>query len=257
MRQKAFITREVLGVTVSASSYLQTVRKTILWAEHGESRTVVFANVHVVMEARDSLAFRSELNTSDLINPDGVPLVWALRALGIRHATRVYGPDTMRILLRAAELSGLPVGFYGGSTATLTKLLEQVRRRYPALKIAFDMSPPFRPLTNEEDAVIVERIRGSGARLLFVGLGCPKQERWVNRHRGQIPAVMLAVGAAFDFLAQTTPQAPRWMMRVGLEWAFRLASEPRRLAARYLKHNPRFVFLFFLQWITQKGRKYP
>jgi N-acetylglucosaminyldiphosphoundecaprenol N-acetyl-beta-D-mannosaminyltransferase len=118
------------------------------------------------------------------------------------------------------------------------------------LQIVFTLSPPFRPLSAMEDEDTIKRISDSGAGMLFVGLGCPKQEHWIMEHRGRIPAVMLGVGAAFDFLAGTKPQAPRWMMRNGLEWVFRLASEPRRLAGRYLKHNPRFLALFLQQWLT-------
>jgi N-acetylglucosaminyldiphosphoundecaprenol N-acetyl-beta-D-mannosaminyltransferase len=121
------------------------------------------------------------------------------------------------------------------------------------LEIAFTMSPPFRHLEAAEDEEITRRICDSGAQLLFVGLGCPKQEHWIMEHRGRIPAVMLGVGAAFDFLGGSKRQAPRWMMRNGLEWVFRLASEPRRLAGRYLKHNPRFVALFLYQWMKGRG----
>jgi N-acetylglucosaminyldiphosphoundecaprenol N-acetyl-beta-D-mannosaminyltransferase len=244
--------REILGVVLSGTSYLNTASRCIEWAKRGESRAIFFANVHVVMEAFDDRAFRAELNRADIVNPDGMPLVWTLRAMGEKHATRVYGPDATQVILAAAEQSCVPVGFYGGSEATLTALVVHVMSTYPNLQIVFKMSPPFRLLDSAEDEVIVQRICESGAKLLFVGLGCPKQEHWVMDHRGRVPAVMLAVGAAFDFLARTKPQAPRWAMRAGLEWVFRLASEPRRLAIRYLKHNPRFVLLFIHQWLTQR-----
>jgi N-acetylglucosaminyldiphosphoundecaprenol N-acetyl-beta-D-mannosaminyltransferase len=245
--------REILGVEIAASSYEETAAKSVAWTKRGESRAVVFANVHVLMEAFDDATFRAKLNAADMVNPDGMPLVWALRAMGERNATRVYGPDATQVLLRAAQDSGIRVGFYGGSEATLTRLVAEVQRRYPELEIAFTMSPPFRPLEATEDEEITRRICDSGARMLFVGLGCPKQEHWIMQHRGRIPAVMFGVGAAFDFLAGSKRQAPRWMMRNGLEWVFRLVSEPRRLAGRYLKHNPRFVALFLRQWI--KGRR--
>jgi N-acetylglucosaminyldiphosphoundecaprenol N-acetyl-beta-D-mannosaminyltransferase len=244
--------REILGVNLNGTSYASTVEQCIDWAKLGESRAIFFANVHVVMEAFDDRAFRTELKGADIINPDGVPLVWALRAIGERDASRVYGPDATQEMLLAAERSSVPVGFYGGSEDTLAALVSHVNQTYPALKIVFTMSPPFRSLSAEEDEEIVQRISESGSKLLFVGLGCPKQEHWVMDHRGRVPAVMLAVGAAFDFLAGTKPQAPRWVMRAGLEWCFRLASEPRRLAVRYVKHNPRFVVLFLHQWLTAK-----
>ena len=240
---------KILGVEIASSSYAEIVEKSLAWSNVGDSRAVFFANVHVLMEAFDDTSFRAELNGADIVNPDGMPLVWALRALGNRDASRVYGPDATQILLHAAQDSGTPVGFYGGSEATLDKLIEEVQRECPELRIVFTMSPPFRSLELEEDEEIVKRISDSGARMLFVGLGCPKQERWIMEHRGRIAAVMFGVGAAFDFLAGSKRQAPRWMMRNGLEWAFRLSSEPRRLAGRYLKHNPRFVALFLYQWM--------
>jgi N-acetylglucosaminyldiphosphoundecaprenol N-acetyl-beta-D-mannosaminyltransferase len=245
--------REILGVKIAASSYEETAAKSVAWTKGGESRAVIFANVHVLMEAFDDATFRAKLNAADMVNPDGMPLVWALRAMGERDATRVYGPDATEVLLHAAQDSGTPVGFYGGSEATLTRLVAEVRRQCPELEIAFAMSPPFRPLEAAEDEEITSRICDSGTRMLFVGLGCPKQEHWIMEHRGRIPAVMLGVGAAFDFRAGSKRQAPRWMMRNGLEWMFRFASEPRRLAGRYLKHNPRFVALFLYQWMKRGG----
>ncbi len=240
-------TRSILGLNIATSSYEETVQKSIEWARNRESRALFFANVHVVMEAFDNARFRESINRADMINPDGMPLVWALRALGEPLASRVYGPDAMLAMLRSAESSGIPVGFYGGSESALDLLLSTVRERFPDLEITFSMSPPFRPLTPEEDSGIVDAIADSGARILFVGLGCPKQEAWIMDHVGRIPAVMFGVGAAFDFLAGSKPQAPRWMMRSGLEWVFRFVHEPRRLAGRYLKHNPRFVALFLQQ----------
>ncbi len=241
---------KILDVTVAPSSYKKTVDQCIEWAQLGESRAVFFANVHMIMEAHDDAGFRARLNAADLINPDGVPLVWALRAIGERDASRVYGPDTTEMLLKSAEDADVKVGFYGGSESTLETLLAEVQRRHPKLQTVFAMSPPFRALSAVEDEEITRRIADSGARMLFVGLGCPKQENWIMEHLGRIPAVMLGVGAAFDFLAGSKPQAPRWMMKNGMEWAFRLATEPRRLLVRYMKHNPRFVALFLRQWIA-------
>ncbi len=241
----------VLGVNVSASSYGEVVDKCTVWARNSESRTVLFVSMHGIMEAHDHPEFRAAMNTADLANPDGMPVVWALRAFGARHADRVYGPDTTVALLRAAQKSQIPIGFYGGDDATLSALIHQVGLQYPGINVVFAMSPPFRKLTQEEDEAIVGQINQSGARWLFVGLGCPKQENWVFAHKGRIPAVLLAVGAAFDFLAGTKPQAPRWMMRNGLEWAFRLASEPRRLAGRYFKNIPRFMVLVARQWLSE------
>jgi N-acetylglucosaminyldiphosphoundecaprenol N-acetyl-beta-D-mannosaminyltransferase len=241
----------ILGVNIAHSSYDEVVNKCTAWAKAGESHAVFFAAVHQVMEGHDGVAFRAKLNSADMVNPDGMPVVWALRALGMRNVNRVYGPDATVALLSAAQESDIPIGFYGASEETLALLLAKVEDRYPGIRIVFAMSPPFRTLSEDEDASVVQQISESGARFLFVGLGCPKQENWIIDHKDRIPAVMLGVGAAFDFLAGTKPQAPRWMMRNGLEWVFRFASEPRRLAGRYLRHNPRFVALFLRQWITR------
>jgi N-acetylglucosaminyldiphosphoundecaprenol N-acetyl-beta-D-mannosaminyltransferase len=145
--------------------------------------------------------------------------------------------------LEAAAQENLPVGFYGGSPEVLNMLIKRMQARYEGLNVAFSCSPPFREMSREEDLAIIEQINQSGVRILFVGLGCPKQEIWMAEHRGKVKAVMLGVGAAFDFHAGTIPQAPAWMQRVGLEWLFRLGTEPRRLWKRYLYHNPRFIFL--------------
>ncbi len=241
---------DVLRLNVARSSYDEVVKKCVEWAGQKISHCLIFAPVHVVMVAHDSPEYREKLNSMDMVNPDGMPVVWALRMLGYKNATRVYGPDTTVCLLKAAQEKGIPVGFYGGSDATLAKLVENVKNQYPGINVAYAYSPPFRKLTAEEDAAIVERINHSGARFVFVGLGCPKQEEWLYDHRDRIPAVLLAVGAAFDFLAGTKAQAPRWMMRSGLEWLFRLACEPRRLFGRYFKHNPRFVALVLRQWMA-------
>jgi N-acetylglucosaminyldiphosphoundecaprenol N-acetyl-beta-D-mannosaminyltransferase len=242
---------KILGVNIATIGYAELVQTCTRWAKLGQSHSVFFATVHMLMEAHDAPMFRDKLNKADIVNPDGMPLVWGLRMLGHRDASRVYGPDTTEALLLGAQESKIPIGFYGGTEATLVRLVERVKEDYPGIRIVFTMSPPFRLLSSLEDQNIVQQISDSGARFLFVGLGCPKQENWVIDHQGRVPAVMLAVGAAFDFLAGTKPQAPRWMMRNGLEWLFRMVSEPRRLAGRYLKHNPRFLAYFFFQWMTR------
>jgi N-acetylglucosaminyldiphosphoundecaprenol N-acetyl-beta-D-mannosaminyltransferase len=199
------------------------------------------------MEGHDTPTFQVVMNEADLVTPDGMPLVWGLRLLGCKGATRVYGPDLTPIVLARAAADGLPVGFYGGSPEVLEQFVQAMTARFPELKAAYAFSPPFRPLTPDEDHRIVREINSSGARILFVAIGNPGQELWMAAHRGKVQAVMIGVGAAFDFLTGAKRQAPRWMMGLGLEWMFRLATEPRRLWKRYLKHNPRFVVLFALQ----------
>ena len=218
----------------------------------GESRYVVVANVHDAMETYDSEEFRGMVNGGDLNTPDGKPLVWCLKSLGAKNATRVYGPNLMPYVLGEAEKAGVTVGFHGSSPETLEALLKAVARLYPKLNVAYSCSPPFRQLSDEEDEQIVRNINESGAQVLFVGLGCPKQERWMATHKGRVMMPMLGVGAAFDFLAGTKPWAPKWIQESGMEWLFRFFSEPRRLFVRYMKHNPRFVVLFLLQRLGLK-----
>jgi N-acetylglucosaminyldiphosphoundecaprenol N-acetyl-beta-D-mannosaminyltransferase len=237
---------------VDATSYEAVADAVLRWAAAAESHYVSFATVNGIMEAWDSNEFRRSMEAADLVLPDGVPLVWGLRLLGVPDARRVYGPDATIELLDGASRAEIPVGFYGAGGAVLRRLLAAVTHRFPRVRVAYACSPPFRELTPAEDERVVADIRQSGARILFVGLGTPKQERWMAAHRGRIPAVMLGVGAAFDFLAGVKPQAPRWMMRAGLEWLFRLATEPRRLWRRYLIQNPRFVLLFLMQLLGLK-----
>jgi N-acetylglucosaminyldiphosphoundecaprenol N-acetyl-beta-D-mannosaminyltransferase len=245
----------ILGVHVSAVSYEDTMAVILAWARSRQSRYVCLGTVNQVMEAHDSAEFREVMNQADLVTPDGMPLVWGLRLLGQRRASRVYGPDLMPLVLEKAEREGIPVGFYGVTQQVLDRLTGIVRTRYPKLQIAYAFSPPFRPLTFEEDTQVVSAINASGVRILFIGLGNPKQEKWMAAHRGPVQAVMVGVGAAFDFLAGSKRQAPRWMMPLGLEWLFRLCTEPRRLWKRYLKHNPRFLWLFTKQLLQARRQK--
>jgi N-acetylglucosaminyldiphosphoundecaprenol N-acetyl-beta-D-mannosaminyltransferase len=222
------------------------------WASRRESRVVYCSNTHSVIEAKDDPAFRDALNAADLNTPDGVPTVWSLRMLGIPDAERVYGPDLTLHVLRAAAAAGVPVGFYGSTQETLDLLAETVPALAPGIDIRAMISPPFRPLTPEEDEAYVRQLDESGVRILFVGLGCPRQERWCAEHRGRVPAVMLGVGAAFDFHAGRVTQAPAFLQRIGMEWAFRLAMEPKRLWRRYTRVVPRFAWGFVRQALAER-----
>jgi N-acetylglucosaminyldiphosphoundecaprenol N-acetyl-beta-D-mannosaminyltransferase len=235
--------RYILGVRVDVTDYNDAVGRILDWAHENRSAYVCCASVNNIMEAHDSPEFRRVMTDADLVTSDGMPLVWLLRALGVAHASRVYGPDLMPRVLESAANARIPVAFYGGSETVLRKIVQRAALQFPDLDVVYAESPPFRPPTPEEDHQTVAGIRGSGARIVFVGLNTPKQDRWMRAHRGTIPAVMLGVGAAFDFFALAKPQAPKWMQSRGLEWLFRLATEPRRLWKRYLRHNPRFAFL--------------
>jgi N-acetylglucosaminyldiphosphoundecaprenol N-acetyl-beta-D-mannosaminyltransferase len=233
----------VIDVNVNETSYSDATRQIQSWAQAGESRSVYAINVHSVMEAHDALEFRDVINQADLNTPDGMPLVWILRLKGIKDQRRVYGPTLMLHILEMAAYHRIPIGFYGGEPKTLETLVARIKTMYPYLQINYAFSPPFRSLLDEERVRIRHEIISSGARILFVGLGCPRQEKWIDSERESLPAVMIGVGAAFDFHAGLKPQAPQWMQRIGLEWLFRVWTEPRRLWKRYLYHNPRFIVL--------------
>jgi N-acetylglucosaminyldiphosphoundecaprenol N-acetyl-beta-D-mannosaminyltransferase len=204
---------------------------------------VCVATVHMVMEAHDDPEFAARVNAADLVVPDGMPLVWMQKRLGAGQASRVRGNDLTINLCRYAEGAGLSVGFYGGRQEVLDAIKVRAARDFPKLKIAYAYAPPFRELSEAEDAKVVVGINDAAPDILFVGLGCPKQENWMAAHRGEVKAVMAGVGAAFDFYAGNLREAPRWLSNIGLEWLFRLAMEPGRLWRRYLILNPRFIWL--------------
>lgn len=232
----------MLGVHVSAVDPQQALREIARWVTEGDQHYVCVTGVHGVMESQDDPELAAIHARSGLTTPDGMPMVWAARAAGERHTDRVYGPDLMLMLCELAESRGWSSYFYGGKEGVPELLAERLRVRFPGLRVAGTYSPPFRPLTAEEDDAVVDAINASGAQLVWVGLSTPKQERWMAAHRARLRApVLLGVGAAFDMHAGLLPQAPRWMQRSGLEWSYRLIREPRRLWRRYLGNNPRFV----------------
>ena len=234
---------EIIGVNVSPTNYLVATQDITTWGREGTSRYICIATVHSIMEAYDSLEFKKILNQADLVTPDGMPLVWMLKFKGYPSPTRVYGPTLMIHVIEKAAEKNIPIGFYGGSPSSLAKLRNNITSQFPLLRILFSFSPPYREMTLDEDNQICDDITKSGVRILFVGLGCPKQEQWMAAHKSRLKLVMLGVGAAFDFHSGVKPQAPIWMQNAGLEWFFRLLSEPRRLWKRYLVHNPRFIIL--------------
>lgn len=215
------------------------------------------AAVNLIMSARDDPATMHAVLEATLAVPDGQPLVWALHLLGHAGATRVYGPDLMEHYCARAATTGVPIYLYGGrSDEALALLRERLLERFPGLEIAGGFSPPFRPLTPEERSRMVAEIDGSGAKVVWVGTGQPKQELWMSEMRPHLKAPLLVgVGAAFDFHAGIVSQAPGWMQRNGLEWLYRLTREPRRLWRRYASQNPRFVVGFARQWM--RGRRRP
>jgi N-acetylglucosaminyldiphosphoundecaprenol N-acetyl-beta-D-mannosaminyltransferase len=215
---------------------------------------VTAAAVNLVMSAREDAEVMAATLGATLAVPDGQPLVWALRALGHREATRIYGPDLMVAHCARAARSGTPVFLYGGRTPQALALLEaRLLERYPGLRVAGRFWPPFRELDGAEEQEVIATIDGSGAAVVWVGTGQPKQELWMARMRPRLRAPLLVgVGAAFDFHAGLVAQAPAWMQRAGLEWSYRLAREPRRLWRRYARYNPRFVVAFARQFLGER-----
>ena len=243
---------QILGSRVDPTSYTEATAKLLAWCSEFAGRYVCAANVHMIMEAFDLPEFGSIVNQADLVTPDGMPLVWALRAMGVPSQQRVYGPDLTLHIARNASEQGIPLGFYGGDSGTLQRMTAALRNSFPGLQVVYQYSPPFRSLSPEEDSAIVSEVIKSGARILFVGLGCPKQEIWMFEHREKLPLVMLGVGAAFDFIGGTKHQSPAWMQRIGLEWLFRFFQEPGRLWRRYLYQNPRFMWFIIRELLGRK-----
>jgi N-acetylglucosaminyldiphosphoundecaprenol N-acetyl-beta-D-mannosaminyltransferase len=247
--------QHILGTRVDETSYRDAINKIMAWAILGRFHFVCAANVHMIMESYDSKDFKNIVNNADIVTPDGMPIVMMLRILGLNGQKRVYGPTLMKYICEVSAQGGIPVGFYGSTTETLSALIHNLTSCITNLKVGYQYSPPFRPLNPEEDEAIVNNINDSKVKILFVGLGCPKQEQWMFEHRNRVKAVMIGVGAGFDFFAGTKRQAPKWMMQTGLEWLFRLFSEPKRLWRRYLYNNPRFLCLAAMQLLKLRDFK--
>ncbi len=237
----------VLDVDLSVTNYDEVCDLIYEWSLKKKSAYICACNVSSVLEARKNPKFAKVLNGAMIATPDGVPLVWALRWLGVRGQQRVYGPD---ILLRFAKYVAAKTGhtsfFIGGGPGIAYRLGKELRDRYPGFEVAGTYSPPYTNLTLQEDRSIVDRINRSGATVVWVGLGAPKQEIWMADHADKINAVMIGVGAAFDFISGNIPQAPIWIRNLGFEWLFRVVVEPRRLWRKALRLWL-FPFYFLLQ----------
>jgi N-acetylglucosaminyldiphosphoundecaprenol N-acetyl-beta-D-mannosaminyltransferase len=243
----------VLGVGVSAITMGQALTAIEGWIARRESQYVCITNIHGIVESQRDPGLARIHNAAGLVTPDGMSLVWVSRLRGFKHVQRVYGPDLMLMLCQRSVEQGYRHFFYGGGEGVPERLAANLQRRFPGLRIAGAYSPPYRPLTDEEDDRIVRRINNAGTDIVWVGLSTPKQERWMATHVGRLEApVLLGVGAAFDFHAGLKKQAPRWMQHGGLEWLFRLATEPRRLWRRYGVNIPTFLWLCLLQALGLK-----
>lgn len=244
----------ILSVPIDVITWDGVLSQLCTWAKNHESRYVCICNVHSVVTATQDAEFGRVVREADMATPDGAPVAWMMRKLGHVGQQRINGPDLMWRYCEQANSCAEPIFLYGSSEETLAMLKMKLLTAFPVLKIAGVISPPFRALTPTEDAAIVEQFNSSGAGVVFVSLGCPKQEFWMAAHRGRINAVMVGVGAAFDYHAGTIKRAPKWMQDCGLEWLHRLVSEPRRLWKRYLVTNTLFVYGAAIQLVKKKIR---
>lgn len=249
MRRKG---QAILEAFIDAVTWNEAVTRIVQWGAARESRYVCICNVHSVVTTTQDIEFKVAVNNADMATADGAPVAWAMRRLGYPWQERINGPDLMMQYLAEAERLGQTAFFLGSTETTLARLRLALAKKFPRLRIAGTYSPPFRPLTKQEDEDIVKLVNDSGANVVFIGLGCPKQEIWMAEHRGRIRAVMVGVGAAFDYHSGVVKRAPLWWQRHGLEWLYRLGSEPRRLFMRYLVTNTLFVIGFTRQLISNK-----
>jgi N-acetylglucosaminyldiphosphoundecaprenol N-acetyl-beta-D-mannosaminyltransferase len=245
----------LLGVRVHALQIPEVICRVENWiARRGATRYISVTGMHGVTEAQHDPSFKQILNASDLVVPDGFPLVWLGRRKGFANLKRrVYGPELMATFCEQTASKSYRHFFYGGAPGVADQLASTFREQYPGLQVAGTLCPPFRPLTPAEDETIVQTVRDSRADILWVGLSTPKQERWMFEHRAKlnVPA-LIGVGAAFDIHTKRTSQAPQWMQENGLEWFYRLSHEPRRLWKRYLVYGSQFVFMVFLESLGLK-----
>lgn len=246
----------ILKMDVNVTSMDQTISRIDEWVKQKEAHVVCVSNVHMCMEVYDDPEFADIVNKADKVIPDGKPLSWGLKLLGHDLAEQVRGADITLSLCEKAVETGLVIGLYGGSQSALSGFSAFLQSEYPELSIGCAISPPFRELSDAEDQEMIDEINQSDVQILFVGLGCPKQEYWMAKHKHKLSCVMLGVGAVFDFLSGDKREAPRWIQSIGMEWFFRLYCEPRRLWKRYFKHNPRFILFFGWQLFKHKVFKH-
>jgi len=232
----------VLGQPLDALTWPQALERIARWAAGRESRYVCITNAHSVVTGSQDPAFGQVLREADMVTPDGAPVAWMMRRQGVAGQQRINGPDLMWRYCEQAAARGESIYLYGGTDETLVLLQKRLAEAFPGLRIAGAVSPPFRKATVDELVRDIEAINASGAGTVWVSLGCPKQEQWMAAQRGKVRAVMIGVGAAFDYHAGTIQRAPLWMQRSGLEWLHRLVSEPRRLWRRYLVTNSLFIW---------------
>lgn len=244
--------QDLIEFGLSVGSYATFVKYITQTALNREQAMVCVANVHMFVETRKNKAYQCIVKNADIVTPDGKPLTWALRILyGIRQE-RVAGMDLFPSLLKASEEAGVSVYFYGGTNEMLQSVIQKAKNKFPSLHISGVLSPPFRPLSEEEQAAIIQKINNAEPHLVFVALGCPKQEIWMHEMKGKIKSVMIGVGGALPVFSGMQKRAPGWMQRAGLEWLFRLYQEPGRLFKRYAITNSVFLWLFCKEFFQMR-----
>jgi len=240
----------VLSVPVNVATLDMVAESLLEKAKSSQPSYVCVANVHMLVTAKKTADLLSVMNEAALVCSDGMPLVWELRRQGYPQAERVSGPDLVLRVCELAEQDGVPVYFFGGSDRVAGLLEQRLHAAYPRLNVVGLEAPPILPERMQMDSDLVRKIKASGAKIVFVGLGCPKQEYWMHTYVNQLDAVLVGVGAAFDFIAGSKRRAPAWMQSYGLEWFFRLCSEPRRLWKRYLYTNMTYLYLLSKSWFV-------
>ncbi|GAB4017701.1 WecB/TagA/CpsF family glycosyltransferase [Spirosoma migulaei] len=250
-RSPQSVRKNVVSLEISLSSYQQFIQDILQAACLRKSGYACFANAHMIVEAVRDPAFAEMVNRATWTTADGVPVAWAIRLLYGRRQERITGLDVLPALLQEAPRHGVSVYVYGSTPAVLERCADYCAQHHPELSISGLYAPPFRALTAGEEEEVVERIRTSGAGLVFVALGCPKQEKWMAALSHRIPAVLLGVGGALPVTVGVQKRAPNWMQFAGLEWLYRFFQEPRRLFSRYFSTNSLFVFYLTRQWIRQ------
>ncbi len=242
-------TVDVIGSPVTALPFDTQIETIVQWAKSHLSKAVCVANTHMLIEAHRAPAFSTVLKSADMVTPDGMPLVWMLKMAGARDQDRVAGMDLFLAVCEQAARENISIFLLGSQSAILTKMRSRLAKDFPNLKVAGAEPLPFRPLTPEEDEALIEQVNASGAGIVFLALGCPKQEKWIAQHKGRIQATMIGIGAVFPLYAGLQKRAPRWVRESGLEWLYRLYQEPKRLWKRYGTTIPLFVWLAMKQLI--------
>ncbi len=235
--------KQLISIDITTGSYTSFIDRLIDLAQSGKSSYVCVANVHMLVEAYNDTSFADVVNNADIVTPDGMPLTWGLKIIHNLTQDRVAGMDLLPNLLSATSKKNMPVFFYGGTQGMLDQTELFIKQNFPFLNVAGMISPPFRKLSHEEEEEIIEKINSSGAQMIFVALGCPKQEKWMASMKGRIQATMIGIGGALPVMVGMQKRAPEWMQKASLEWLYRLSQEPQRLFKRYAVTNTTYLWL--------------